>query len=152
MERLWLRVEKTGDCWLWSGCLDTSGYGNIRVRGKVLRCHRVAWELTHGTVPPGLHVLHRCDVRRCLNPAHLFLGTNADNVADKKAKGRVGAKRGEEQPSAKLTENDVRSIRWLVETGTSQRAVAGAFEVSKSQVSRIVHGERWRYLSEPAAA
>jgi hypothetical protein len=78
-------------CLLWAGITDIDGYGIIHsgtCKGRNLRAHRVAWELTNGPIPAGMHVLHRCDNRPCIEPSHLFLGTQADNMADKKAKGR----------------------------------------------------------------
>lgn len=81
---------KTG-CVLWMGSRNTGGYGQVRWRGPLLLVHRAAWIARHGPVPPGLCVLHRCDVRPCLNPDHLFLGTQKDNMAD------LAAKRGHER-------------------------------------------------------
>jgi len=90
-ERLWSRVVKTDECWLWTGTITTSGYGQLS-RGRhaegYVAAHRLAWELTHGPVPTGLWVLHHCDVRNCVRPDHLFLGTTTDNMRDMAQKGR----------------------------------------------------------------
>lgn len=92
-ERFWRKVDKSGECWVWTGCRHVAGYGRFNTQDAqwsgVVYAHRMAWELTHGPIPPGLHVLHRCDNPPCCNPEHLWLGTNADNHADKVQKGRL---------------------------------------------------------------
>lgn len=90
-ERFWSKVEKAEGCWLWTAYRDDDGYGSIRVGRKAELAHRVAWWLTNGPIPPGLHVLHRCDRPECVNPDHLFLGTQLDNVVDMYRKGRARA-------------------------------------------------------------
>lgn len=89
VERFWRAVDKTGACWNWTGSVNTWGYGQIRDEdGKYTTAHRISYRLAHGSIPPGQSVLHRCDNTRCVNPEHLFLGSQADNMADKTAKGR----------------------------------------------------------------
>ena len=82
-ERLYNKIEKdaTG-CWLWQGTCYHDGYGAINISGKMKRTHRVSWELINGSIPEGMYICHHCDVRDCINPAHLFLGTQQDNVKD----------------------------------------------------------------------
>jgi hypothetical protein len=88
-ERFWEKVERRPPfCWHWKASLARGGYGSFRFHGRAQQAHRVAWQLTHGAIPPGFDVLHRCDTPGCVNPGHLFLGTHADNMADKVAKGR----------------------------------------------------------------
>lgn len=82
-------VDPGSACWHWSGNLDKSGYGAYRVRGKWRKAHRESYATFIGAIPAGLHILHKCDVPGCVNPAHLYAGTNAQNVADKVARGRV---------------------------------------------------------------
>lgn len=84
-------VGSADDCWLWQGSVRNNGYGQLQRRAicKIpLKAHRVAWELTNGSIPDGVYVLHRCDNRRCCNPSHLFLGTGLDNINDMVSKGR----------------------------------------------------------------
>jgi hypothetical protein len=138
------RPEPATGCIVWTGYVCRSGYGKIWYTGKNPLAHRVAWELAHGPIPAGLHVCHRCDNRPCVNVDHLFLGTNADNMADRNAKGRArgGSMRGEAHPFAKLTNADVAAIRAArgVEKG---RETASRFGVSPSRVSMIQTGKVW---------
>lgn len=93
----WLNVEKQQfGCWLWKGAISRSGYGLCSFRGRTMGAHRAAWTMEHGAIPVGLLVLHKCDVRNCVRPDHLFTGTYQDNMRDMYAKGRgpIGAKNG----------------------------------------------------------
>lgn len=146
--RFWPRVNKRGpeDCWEWTGQRHPSGYGTIKVAGMMRGAHRVAWELSHGTIPAGLFVCHSCDNPPCCNPAHLFLGTSADNTRDSTAKGRHRNPRllGERNPQAKLTERDAEIIRLLCgRIGLTQREVARRYGVTQSLVSQIMTQKVW---------
>lgn len=88
-DRLALRLRPEGDCLVFTGTRSRQGYGSLRVAGAMIKAHRVAWELAHGQIPAGMAVCHRCDNPPCCNVAHLFLGTIADNNADRHAKGRT---------------------------------------------------------------
>jgi hypothetical protein len=138
------------ECWEWTAFRNPSGYGMIRNgrRGMAL-AHRVAWALAHGPVPEGRHVLHHCDNPGCVNPAHLYIGTNADNVRDKVARGRSSfpqlRKRGELHPLAKLTAEDVAEIRAAPRTRGTGLALSRRFGVSPPTISRIRNGGLWRH-------
>src|SRR6185369_2192030 len=88
-EQLYIPVPEAG-CWLWLGTIKAKGYGGFTVvKGESQRAHRVSWIITHGKIPEGMCVLHKCDTRSCVNPDHLFLGTNDDNVKDRGKKDRT---------------------------------------------------------------
>jgi hypothetical protein len=138
-------------CWLWTGARERAGYGVIAddTSKRQLRASRLAYEREHGPVPPGMNVCHRCDNPPCVNPAHLFAGTHAENTADMIRKGRtpVIGKRGSASPNAKLTDDDVRAIRHLYPT-MSQQAIADRYGVNQDTVSSIVRRETWVDVSD----
>ena len=143
-------TENLGTCYLWTGYRDHQGYGLASVpsgRSAHTRAHRLAWRITYGPIPDGLHVLHRCDNPPCVRPDHLFLGTHAENMQDMVDKGRArnAAHPGELNPGAKLTLRQVIEIRVCYhEYKLRQKAIALAFQISPRQVGRIVRGERWK--------
>ena len=92
-EKFWARVERSDGCWLWQGGCNRSGHGRMYWRGTVCLAHRIAWEITFGPIPSGLVIRHACDVRQCVNPSHLVLGTQAENNADTRARGRFHPRR-----------------------------------------------------------
>jgi hypothetical protein len=149
-ERLWLRVVKTDTCWLWTGA-TWNGYGVIYHNGKQDGAHRVAWQLTYGPIPEGMWVLHHCDVRNCVRPDHLFLGTIDDNNRDMGTKGRRrgNSARGDQRKGGgrKLTEVQVLQIRAMWETGEhSQGFIAAQFGVNQQNVSNIIHRKTWTHI------
>lgn len=143
--RLFRKVSKDPDtgCWLWGGSKSADGYGRITVNNKLVGAHRVSFETFVGPIPAGLHVCHKCDTRNCVNPNHLFLGTNAENVSDKVSKGRQSFLRGEQQAGAKLTENQVREIR---SSNLSQRKLAAKLGVSQSVVFNVKRRNTWKHV------
>lgn len=156
-ERFDAKVDRSrgeDGCWHWTGSV-TRRYGNIRIASKAFagkqteRAHRVAWMLERGPIPEGGHVLHRCDNPICVNPAHLFIGDDSSNVADKVAKGRHPS--GERAPGAKLTERDVRLILGALSLGESARSIADRFGVKPGAVYAIRAGRTWKSLQSVRA-
>ena len=92
-ERFWAKVDRSGDCWLWTGGTNVWGYGVHKVDGRSVAAHRFSWTLEKGPVPQGLVVCHTCDTPACVRPDHLFVGTQRDNIADMWAKGRAAQQR-----------------------------------------------------------
>ena len=145
-DSFWQRVEKrdAGECWPWLGRLDADGYGILSRSTRPFRAHRLAFEITFGTIPDGLIVRHTCDNARCVNPAHLLLGTQSDNIADKVARDRQA--KGERMGAAKLTEDAVRVIRNACAAGLSQSEMARRYGVSLRAVQFIQGGVTWRHV------
>lgn len=143
------RVDKES-CWIWTGyTLGKGGYGAIKHNNQRLLVHRVSYELHIGIIPAGLFVLHKCDNPPCVNPNHLFLGTNQDNMIDMVEKGRNKPRRGETNNKVKLTEAKVREIRQLYATGeTSQRKLARRYGVGQPCIKDIVNKVTWSWLNE----
>jgi len=135
-------------CWEWQGARAGKGYGLINEGGansKKIYAHRLAWEVHNSRpVPKGLHVCHHCDNPACVNPNHLFLGTNQDNVNDKVSKGRQP--RGSKSQVSKLSDDDVMEIRKLGSLGKSHTSIAKKFNVQRSNITLILHGKRWTHL------
>lgn len=140
--------EPFSGCWLWTAFTARKGYGRIGSGKSVPLAHRVSWTLHRGPIPEGMHVLHHCDTPSCVNPDHLFLGTDADNHRDSVAKGRRRTFRGEQCACAKLTERDVRFIR---ESHLTGKVLARQFNITKGHISSIRSGRAWRHLaSQPS--
>jgi len=135
-------------CWNWTGYINDSGYGEYRLNYKLLRAHRVSYELHYGPIPDGYHVCHHCDNRTCVNPAHLFLGKDIDNVRDMDSKGRrINAPQlGEAHGMAKLTVEQVQTIRQLAASGVSYAGLANRFQISDTHVWRIVSRRAWAHV------
>lgn len=140
--RFWSKVDKSGECWLWTGYARNGQHGSLWLHGKNVYVHRLSYVIHFGDIPPGMVVCHRCDVPRCVRPKHLFLGSQEDNIADmhKKSRARQGHLYGECHPAARLSDEQVRQIRRLRAEGVHQRAVARQFGVSQSTVWRLANG------------
>lgn len=144
--------EPNSGCWLWLGGLDRAGYGKVWIAGRTMAGHRVSWLAFKGEIPRGLFACHKCDMPSCVNPAHLFLGTAADNNADAATKGRNCTGRpnprvwGERNGHARHSEETM--LRVIAATGT-QVGIAKRFGVSPSAVNQAKRGVRWAHLTTP---
>jgi len=157
MERFWNKVDIKSkyECWEWIAAISSSGYGSFGFKGKVQLAHRVSYELTNGLIPAGdgyhgICVCHTCDNKSCVNPNHLFLGTQKENIKDMFKKGRAirGLNRGERAGGAKLKEVDVVNIRAIYKyTKASQNDLANIYSVSQRAVSKIILRKSWSHVA-----
>lgn len=145
------RAELGGaeDCWLWKGCTSSDGYGSFRFAGRSVRAHRFAAHLFMGfDLASELQVCHHCDVRACVNPSHLFVGTLQDNQRDKIQKQRqcigIATDRAKRNGQTKLTLEQVREVRT---GGASQRQFARRFGVTRQAIQKVLKGESWRAVT-----
>lgn len=139
--------ESTG-CWNWDRAVTKSKYGGYtETDGRTLYAHRGMWAAVNGPVPDGVFVCHRCDNRRCVNPAHLFLGSHRENMADMVRKGRSNKAKGSAVGPSKLKERDVSIIKWCLDAGVGQVKLAELYGVSQGTIGFIKRGETWRHVS-----
>lgn len=148
MERFWSKTKRVGDCLEWQSSISNGGYGLFRMGPKKVSAHRLAYELTYGEIPEGMHICHRCDNPKCVEPEHLFAGTHSDNMRDMVTKGRhaVHDHRGEKSSTAKLTEDDVHCIRQLYQEGSTKTQLAKEFGVTDVNIHYIVTGKSWKHI------
>ena|SRR3990167_1266743 len=146
-KRFWRRVTKTPSCWKWDRPSKGTGYGQIALHHtKMSSAHRVSWRLAFGPIPQGQWVLHKCDVRHCVNPKHLFLGSPKDNSNDALNKQRLCM--GSRQWNSKLTEAKVATIRRLYRSGLrTQVELAKQFGVIQGNISHIIVGRSWKHVA-----
>lgn len=134
-------------CWTWAAYATPLGYGKFGVDGDVKRSHRVSYEIFVGKIPEGLFVCHKCDNPACVNPEHLFVGTQADNMRDMSNKGRGVSppiSNGEDHPMSKLTGEDVIWIRGLSHLGLPK--LSKLFSVTRQNIFRILARKSWRHI------
>jgi len=138
----WAKVDQSGDCWLWTAGQNGMGYGSIGNKSGQKLAHRMSYELAYGPIPRGMFVCHTCDTPSCVRPEHLFLGTQADNIADAQRKGRLQS--GEAHRHAKLTAEIAALIRTERARGVTHKALAARFCVAVATIQAIVDGHTWK--------
>lgn len=156
LDRFWSKVDKSGECWTWTGAKSNKGYGNFFCEGRYIPSHRFSYETHFGPITGNLLVCHRCDNRACVRPDHLFLGTHADNTHDAMNKGRLASgdrctlrkyphlvRRGEAN-NAKLTAEKVLEIRRR--EGERRATLAEEFGVSEALIYRIHKRLTWQHI------
>ena len=159
-DRFWSKVKRADGCWLWRAAKNKHGYGLFSVSGRSTLAHRVAYELMNGPIPTGRSVMHKCDTPSCVNPDHMRVGTQSDNVQDMVEKGRVSrgqrhsevlrrtALKGDKHWRARLTADAVRAIRAAASNGVSGSELARRYGVDPSTVSLVISGRTWSCLSQ----
>lgn len=144
-ERFLEKVIKTDTCWLWIGNKNIFGYGVFFKDGKNRRAHRISYELYKGQIPDNLLVCHKCDVRNCVNPDHLFLGTAQENIQDAYAKGKFKDHCGEKSHYHKLDANKVKLIRELyIPNVFPMSKLAEMFSVNHTSIHNIISYKTWK--------
>lgn len=156
-DRFWEKVNKDGPiptisgwelgpCWIWIAARDGNGYGNFGIDYKIHKASRVSWVLAYGEIHDRRFVCHHCDNPPCVNPLHLFLGTNSENIRDAVRKGIVvgGPHHGEDHGRAILTFPQVQEIRQRYSSGETQLALSVAFGVARPTIGNVVRCETWR--------
>jgi len=149
-DRFLMKTERGEDdeCWNWIGSKNGQERGLIQFKKSSISAPRVCWVMNFGSIPKGLFVCHTCDNPSCINPQHLFLGTNADNIQDMYDKGRREAHKGEKCATSILTGNQVMEIRKLYVPRTNKRRfeLAKMFGVSEGTIQDIVYHKSWRHI------
>lgn len=143
-------VPESG-CWIWMGATNSVGYGYLSVDGKQQAAHRLSFELANGAIPSGMCIMHKCDVRPCVNPTHLIAGSQQENLRDMRSKNRgfvLTAMHGESNPKSKLTASDVTEIRRLRSEGLTTIDLSQLYDVSTTLISNICNRKLWKHLED----
>lgn len=139
------KIDSETGCWNWQLHLSPDGYGRCYFNGSNVRAHRLSYELHNGPFPRHLYICHSCDNPRCVNPLHLFAGTQSENMLDKKNKNRAkGINKRTSNGNSKLSERDIETVFELLGAGLSQSKVASLVNSTQSHISRIKNRQRWR--------
>lgn len=146
-ERILNRVSKVDGCWVWNGCLDRDGYGDMTFLGESMSVHRAAYFAWTRKIPKGKFICHKCDLPACCNPEHLFVGNAASNRKDAVEKGRFDSCKGENHYYSKLKNKDVEKMRRLFKENIEMKMIAKVFGVSLSTVENIKYGRSWKHLN-----
>lgn len=146
--RFWSKVDPTADCWEWTAHRKSNGYGQFTLRkGTFVGAHTVSYALVHGPISPGMSVCHRCDNPPCVNPDHLFLGTQSDNAIDMFSKGRASRSKGKERANAKLNDHAVREIRAATPHRGLVSVLAVQYGVSSTTIRKVLLGQKWSHVA-----
>lgn len=143
-ELFWAKVEKGEHCWIFTGCKDKWGYGQHGIKARRIQAHRYSYALANGPIPAGKLIMHSCDNPPCVNPAHLSLGTDAENLADAVAKGRATR-----ITRHKLTEDQVREIRaayWIRGRVSNSYELAEKYNVGVGAITGVTSGRTWGHI------
>ncbi len=141
--RFWAKVDKSDDCWEWTGHTNPAGYGMIAAADGKRTAHRVSYELEHGSIPQGACIRHSCDNPRCVNPAHLIPGTTQDNVNDRVTKGRSKNLAGELHANSKLSAREVKEIR---ASSLSLGELSAIYGIAKPTVCKVRNNQSWKHV------
>ena len=143
----WSNIQKSIDteCWIYTKCISTTGYGRIQINRKFVFAHRFSYQLHFGDIPDGMFICHHCDNPPCCNPSHLFLGTSSDNSNDMAAKFRND--KGEEHWNNKLNQTQVLEIKSLLKNGESVSNIANTYNVHVNTIYDIRNNRIWKWLT-----
>ena len=147
-DRVYGLAEAEGDCLIFRGCVNDDGYGRIVRNGRLVFVHREVWARDHGPIPAMMCICHTCDKPACIEPSHLWLGTHADNMADRKRKGREAIRYGSQNPVSKLKEEDIPAIRAALRTSESVISIARRYAVTDGVIFSIRARRTWSHVPE----